>query len=228
VSGSTVYAGGEFDSIGGRPRNYIAALDAASGAATAWNPNPNLEGYVWSLAVSGSTIYAGGRFTNIGGQPRNFVAALDAASGAATAWDPNANRFVYALGVSGSTVYAGGDFKFIGGHYQPHVAAIPADQTVSVGGDRSVMEDALTVAPNPTQASMQIRYAVVRAGRVRLELLDVSGRVVETLADRIQAPGRYVAAWDGAGRRGRLSSGLYFVRLMAPGQMAVRKLAIIR
>ena len=39
VSGSTVYAGGDFTSIGGQTRNYIAALDATTGAATAWNPN---------------------------------------------------------------------------------------------------------------------------------------------------------------------------------------------
>jgi hypothetical protein len=63
---------------------------------------------------------------------------------------------------------------------------------------------------------------------VRLELLDVSGRVAETLADRGQAPGRYVLAWDGAGRRGPLSPGLYFIRLVTPDQVMMRKLAIIR
>ena len=39
VSGSTVYAGGSFTSIGGQARNSIAALDATTGAATSWNPN---------------------------------------------------------------------------------------------------------------------------------------------------------------------------------------------
>jgi hypothetical protein len=97
-----------------------------------------------------------------------------------------------------------------------------------VSGDPRITGGILIVGPNPTQGRMQIQYAVVRAGRVRLELLDVSGRVRVTLGDRIQAPGRYVTAWDGAGRRGQLSSGLYFVRLMAPGQVTVRKLAIIR
>ena len=44
VSGSTVYAGGTFTSIGGQTRNNIAALDASSGAATAWNPDANGDG----------------------------------------------------------------------------------------------------------------------------------------------------------------------------------------
>jgi len=87
VSGSTVYVGGEFGSIGGQPRNKIAALDAVTGQATAWDPNANAT--VEALAVSGSTVYAAGWFTGIGGQPRNNLAALDAVTGAATAWNPN-------------------------------------------------------------------------------------------------------------------------------------------
>ena len=59
VSGSTVYAGGTFSTIGGQSRGRIAALDAGSGLATAWDPEAN--GYVMALAVSGSTVYVGGR-----------------------------------------------------------------------------------------------------------------------------------------------------------------------
>jgi hypothetical protein len=49
-----------------------------------------------------------------------------------------------------------------------------------------------------------------------------------TLADRIHTPGRYLVNWDGVGRRGRLSPGLHFVRLVAPDGVMVRKLAIIQ
>jgi hypothetical protein len=124
VSGSTVYAGGWFSSIGGQTRNRIAALDAATtGAATDWNPNPN--DYVNALAVSGSTVYAGGSFTSIGGQARNHIAALDAAStGVATDWNPNADSWVSALAVSSSTVYAGGYFTSIGGQPRNCIAAL--------------------------------------------------------------------------------------------------------
>jgi len=122
VSGTTVYTGGVFTSIGGQPRSCIAALDA-SGAATAWNPNPSGGFYgpcVHALVISGTTVYVGGLFTSIGGQTRNAIAALDEL-GAATDWNPGAyggSKFgsrVYALAVSGTTVYAGGIFSIIGG-----------------------------------------------------------------------------------------------------------------
>jgi hypothetical protein len=233
VRGGTVYVGGEFTSIAGQPRNHLAALDGTTGTATAWNPNAlGNQPYapVFAMAVSGGTgtVYAGGEFTSIGGQTRNYVAALDPATGAALAWDPNANGSVRALAVYGGKVYVGGVFTSIGGQPQSGIAAITEGYLAAVGGDPSINEGSLTVVPNPTRARMQIRYSVIRSGRVRLELLDVSGRVEATLADRVQEPGRHVATWDGVGRRGRLSPGLHFLRLVSRDGVIVRKLAIVR
>ncbi len=116
ADGSTVYVGGNFDSIGGQARNNIAALDASTGHATSWDPNPN--GGVFSLAISpdGSTVYPGGGFSYIGSENRSNIAALDASTGNATAWDPGANGIVYALALSqdGKTLCIGGGFTSIG------------------------------------------------------------------------------------------------------------------
>jgi hypothetical protein len=165
----------------------------------------------------------------MGGQLRTHIAALNAATGAVTSWNPNANDVVRALAVSGSTIYAGGGFARIGGGYQPYVAALATGLNVGVDDGPNLLEaGTLTLGPNPTRAGLQIRYGVVRSGRVRLELLDVMGRVVQTLEDRIHEPGQYAASWDGTGRHGRLTPGLYFVRVITPDQMTVRKFAIIR
>jgi hypothetical protein len=231
VSGSTLYAGGNFTSIGGQARACIAALDATSGNATAWNPNATST--VRALAVSGSTLYVGGGFGSIGEQPRNRIAALDAVSGNATAWDPNAGGVaVFALAVSGGKVYAGGNFTSMGGQPQANIAAIfEPDFLVSVSPSDPQTprkSDLTLLSSNPTSGSARVQYSVSGAGRVRVEVLDVSGRVEQTLADRIHTPGRYVVNWDGVGRRGRSSPGLYFIRLVTPDQVMMRKLAIIR
>ena len=124
ISGPTVYVGGRFTSIGGAARNNIAALDAATGLATIWNPNAN--SFVFELAISGSTVYAGGNFSSIGGQTRNRIAALDASTGLAASWNPNSGGDVWALAISGSTVYAGGYFSSIGGQTRSNIAALDA------------------------------------------------------------------------------------------------------
>ncbi len=70
-----IVAGGNFTSIGGQNRNYIARLDGLTGAADAFDANAN--DVVRSLALStDGKILAGGTFTNIGGQPRNLFARL--------------------------------------------------------------------------------------------------------------------------------------------------------
>ncbi len=74
VHGHTIYAGGDFYTIGGKARPCLAALDDSVGAATAWTPLADSP--VWSLAVDGGTIYAGGSFWNVGLLPMPGFAAL--------------------------------------------------------------------------------------------------------------------------------------------------------
>jgi predicted small secreted protein len=130
VSEGTVYAGGNFNCIGGQPRNNIAALDTATGEVTPWNPNAITDGIppslpaVTVLAVSEGTVYVGGYFSNIGGQPRNRIAALNAVTGEATPWNPNADAEVWALAFSEGKVYVAGYFWNIGGQPRHRIAAL--------------------------------------------------------------------------------------------------------
>ena len=130
VSGSTVYVGGNFTSIGGQSRNRIAALDATvnTNNATAWNPNAN--GNVSLVAVSGPTVYAGGTFNAIGGQPRARLAAIDA-DGYLTDWNPGANGGVKNILVDGSTVFIGGEFSSVASSTRRGLAAVGTDGTLS-------------------------------------------------------------------------------------------------
>jgi hypothetical protein len=134
VSGGTVYVGGDFASMGGQARDDLAAVDASTGVATAWDPSPTGGGFsyhVLSLAISGSTVYVGGDFTSIGGQPRSSIAAIDATSGVPNSWNPNAtggsaDSAVSELVVGSGVVYAGGDFTNIGGQARTRLAALDA------------------------------------------------------------------------------------------------------
>lgn len=155
VSGSTLYAGGFFTSVGGQPRNYIAALNTADGLATDWNPGSNST--VETLVVSDSIIYAGGDFTSIGGQPRNFIAALNLADGTPTDFNPNADSVVPAIAVSGPLVYVGGFFTSIGGQPRNKIAALNA----SDGSATSWNPDATA---NANVLALAVSDSVVYAG----------------------------------------------------------------
>jgi trimeric autotransporter adhesin len=151
VSGSTVYIGGQFsgsDSVNGTlTRNYLAAVDNASGAATGWNPSPS--GDVDAITVSGSTIYVGGYFSSIGGQSRAYAAAVDA-SGSTDAWDPNPNDPVYALAVSGSTVYLGGIFTQLGASTRETLGAVDGTSGIATSWDPSPDGDVQSLAVSGT------------------------------------------------------------------------------
>jgi hypothetical protein len=131
LSGSDLYVGGSFTSIGGQNRNHIAKLSTTGtgSADVTWNPNP--DGDVYCLTSSGSDLYVGGLFTNIGGQIRNNIAKLSITGiGAADfSWDPNADAEVYCMVISGSDVFVGGSFTTIGGQNRNYIAKLPTSGT---------------------------------------------------------------------------------------------------
>lgn len=63
--------------------------------------------------------------------------------------------------------------------------------------------------PNPVVAETEIHYVLPREMRVRVTVIDVTGREIAVLADRGQAPGPHAAVWN----PGEVASGLYFVRI---------------
>ncbi|MCW3010233.1 MAG: hypothetical protein JWO90_637 [Solirubrobacterales bacterium] len=164
VSGSTVYLGGLFTAISGVPRNNGGAVDATTGAVSAWNPN--FVSYVLSLTAAGGTVYASGMFggpTAVNGNvERNFVAALDATTGTAVAPDfraPNLVGMVTAddglVGITGFGVPGGGwgsfgtrgSFAILG--TAPAITAQAADRTADAGTD-ATFTVAASGAPAPT------------------------------------------------------------------------------
>src|SRR5207249_661098 len=119
LSVGTLYVGGQFNTIAGQSRSKIAALDVATGQATAWDPKATGYLYrftvVYALSVQGDAVYVGGEFTHVGGQARSCLAAVDGRTGQALNWNPNPDQRVTAVTLKGNTAYAGGFFSRIGG-----------------------------------------------------------------------------------------------------------------
>jgi hypothetical protein len=82
------------------------------------------------------------------------------------------------------------------------------------------------VAPNPTSGASRFGVVVPETERIRLDVLDMAGRRVATLAEGFQPAGRREYAWDGRAARSRVPAGLYIVRLEAGGRALTRRFAV--
>jgi hypothetical protein len=123
----TVYVGGVFHTVGGRTRNALAALDAATGQATPWAAYP--DGAVTAIVAANHLLYVGGGFEEIGGRNYRNLAALNprAQTPNALDWDPSphidlSSGSVRALAASPSALFVGGRFDFAGGEPRSNFA----------------------------------------------------------------------------------------------------------
>jgi hypothetical protein len=79
-------------------------------------------------------------------------------------------------------------------------------------------------SPNPFNSMTSIRFGLDKSAPTRLVAYDLAGREVSTLVNERLEAGEHRASWSAAG----VGSGLYFVRLEASGQIAVRKMMVVK
>ena|GEM_PF-3633451 len=107
-------------------------------------------------------------------------------------------------------------------------------KTVAYPGFTSVLNDnrelpvtmeILSAFPNPFNPSTTIIYRVEHAGPIQLDVVDINGRVVTTLAEGEMSAGRYSMVWEA----GDVPAGVYLVRLTdGAGRVAVEKVVLVK
>ncbi len=86
------------------------------------------------------------------------------------------------------------------------------------------IELALTAHPNPARQGASVGFGVESTERVVVTVYDMLGRSVAVIADQTYAPGRYTADLDA----GRLSAGLYVIRIEAGDRTETTRLTVVR
>lgn len=80
-------------------------------------------------------------------------------------------------------------------------------------------------APNPFSAQTAISFGLPVEGNVRVNVFDMSGRLVNTLANEEMAAANHTLIWDGTDMNGNtVGTGVYFCRLEAAGQVLTQKM----
>lgn len=108
----------------------------------------------------------------------------------------------------------------IGPFAYTHVATVPAGPGAPI---------TLSLSPNPLRNSGDIRYALPVRANVRVQVVDLGGRVLRVLDEGVRDAGSHALRWDGRDIAGRpLATGVYYVQLRAGTAAQSRAVVVIR
>jgi hypothetical protein len=83
--------------------------------------------------------------------------------------------------------------------------------------------------PNPFNPVTTIPFSLEKGGHVEMNVYDAAGRKIHTVAKGHFTAGAHEVIWNGIGSDGRASaSGVYFIRMKSAGEIAVRKIVLLR
>jgi hypothetical protein len=118
----------------------------------------------------------------------------------------------------GGYMAAGGVYQ--GGAYLARYAPETGIEESPDGPDNA----GLSAHPNPFVSSCSVSFEVSQACDARLELYDLSGRLIDSLMDGHVGAGSHEARIEGSG----LSPGVYLLRLRAGDRSMVRRVVLVR
>jgi hypothetical protein len=90
-----------------------------------------------------------------------------------------------------------------------------------------------SIYPNPTRGAITLNYEVaaneMNAGKVLIQIYDISGKLVTNLVNKTQETGSYSVSWNGRNENGgQVPIGIYFIRLKADNIEEVKQILLIR
>jgi hypothetical protein len=101
-------------------------------------------------------------------------------------------------------------------------AGIPA-------GDLDALKTGFQVAGNPVVGSTTLRFSLREAGPVRIEVFDVSGRMIDEIVDRHYDSGIHTVRWEvSGGDRRPVAPGIYFVTFTTETYVITRQAVLLR
>ncbi|MEZ4648254.1 MAG: FlgD immunoglobulin-like domain containing protein [Candidatus Eisenbacteria bacterium] len=116
--------------------------------------------------------------------------------------------------------------SFVGASTATIEALVPGDVS-SVPSTR--VDFALEIRPNPTAHASRIEFSLPRTADVGLDVYDSAGRLVRRLVAGPLSAGVHRLVWDGTDDRGLdVGSGVYYCRLGADGEAAIRTVRRVR
>ncbi|HVP58457.1 MAG TPA: C39 family peptidase [bacterium] len=185
------------------------ATDPTGNVDVAWVDNRNGESEIYMKTKSGGTWGSETRLSQASGASVLPTVAADHLGGLYVVWtdfrDGNADLY----------------FRANQGQ-----ASVPSGPVGPVAGGLVRLSNP---SPMPFAAEVRLALTLEQASQVSVEVFDVRGQLIRTLAGGRRAPGTYELAWDGCTSSGtKAASGLYFVALRSPLGKDVKSVVLVR
>ena len=150
-------------------------------------------------------------------------------------------EFLVQQGLSLSIQYIEDEFNF-GEPYTFYVTALytdaesePSDSVIitPVSENETPVQPTLSMLgnsyPNPFNPSTTIYFDLHVAGVARLEIFNIRGQIIKTLANSFFDSGRHEYTWDGTDEKGQpVGSGLYFYRLLTDNYSETKRMMLMK
>lgn len=95
---------------------------------------------------------------------------------------------------------------------------------IHIGINQLASERKFEIFPNPTNDNISVRYTVNQLSAVKLDLVDVHGRLIGTLINQQQSTGTYSSVFNL--NKLNIAKGIYFVKLNIADNLLIEKLIV--
>jgi hypothetical protein len=130
------------------------------------------------------------------------------------------------------TLYVNGTRVYPNVEWVGHSSRIRLDRVFSTASGAGLMPDCYALMqnyPNPFNPTTEIAFTLPVAGRVSLEIYNVLGQRVTTLAEGVLEAGQHIVVWDGTNANGHaVSTGIYLYRLQAGDFVDAKKMVLMK
>ena len=83
--------------------------------------------------------------------------------------------------------------------------------------------------PNPFNPITYIQYSIPHYDFITIDIINISGQIINTIVQSSHQPGNYEIMWDGTNQNGiSVPSGIYFYKLDADEFISVKKLVLLK
>jgi hypothetical protein len=99
-------------------------------------------------------------------------------------------------------------------------------QQTNITEDADISDIVLAAAnyPNPFNAQTVISYSLLEASNVTIDIFDIVGRKMKTMAEGVMPAGEHSVIWDASGQ----ASGIYFYRIKAGDRVEIKRMALLK